>query len=80
MNTAKDGFRNSAGCTEITLSEYQRIAPLPKSVPNTGRSASATTETAKPSTAQRRSRSGDIIDTTSISTSENAPNAACRQT
>ena len=73
-------MRNSDGCTETTRSEYQRTAPLPKSVPKNGRSASATTEMPKATTPQRRSRSGDIIETTSISTSENAPKAACRQT
>ncbi len=40
--TTKPGLRNSDGCTEAKPSEYQRTAPLPKSVPRTGRSASAT--------------------------------------
>ena len=77
---AKAGFRNSDGCTETTLSEYQRIAPLPKSVPNTGRSASATTDSPKATTPQRRSLSGDIIETASSTASATTAKAACRQT
>ena len=73
-------MRNSAGWTETTLSEYHRTAPFPKSVPNTGSSASATTEMPKTMTPHRRSRTGDIIDTASITTSASVPNAACRQT
>ena len=77
---AKAGFRNSAGCTDTTFSEYQRTAPLPKSVPKTGSSASATTDRPKATTPQRRSLSGDIIETASSTPSATTAKAACRQT
>ena len=43
--TRKTGFRNSDGCTEAKPSEYQRVAPLPKSVPKKGSNANATKAT-----------------------------------
>ena len=56
--TTKPGLRNSEGCTEAKPNEIQRTAPLPKSVPSTGNSISASIETAKPSTPSRRTCAG----------------------
>ena len=78
--TTKPGLRNSEGWTEAKPSEYQRTAPLPKSVPKKGRSARPTKATRKPSTARRRTRVGDIIDVTIIAISASPPKKACRST
>ncbi len=73
-------MRNSEGCTDTTFSEYQRTAPLPKSVPKIGKSATATKAQMNPTTAIRRIRVGDIIDTKSITPSPSTPKATCRVT
>ena len=76
----KPGFRNSEGWNEAKPSEYQRVAPLPKSVPKKGSNANATKATTKPSTARRRTSTGDIIEVSSIAISANPPKNACRCT
>ena len=78
--TTKPGLRNSDGCTEAKPSEYQRTAPLPKSVPSTGSSASAANAARKPSVASRRTSCGDIIDRRTITAIATPPKNACRVT
>ena len=76
----KQGLRNSDGCTEAKPSENQRTAPLPKSVPKTGSKAKAIKDKRKPSTPMRRTMSGDIIDTATMTTMATPPKKACRWT
>ena len=59
---AKAGFRNSDGCRPMTPSEYQRTAPLPKSVPNQGSAAQATAVPRNISTPRRRIATVFIIE------------------
>ncbi len=80
VTTTNPGLRNSDGCTEAKPSEYQRTAPLPKSVPNSGSSASASNDTANPTTANRRTSRGAIIDVSSMTAIAPPPNTACRVT
>ncbi len=77
-NTRKAGFRNSDGCTEVKPREYQRTAPLPKSVPSTGSRASATKPIRNPITPSRRTARGEAIDKSTIVTSASDPKNACR--
>src|SRR5690625_303894 len=51
---ASAGLMNSDGCSAMKPSEYQRAAPLPKSVPNQGSAAIAMKETRNSSTPKRR--------------------------
>ncbi len=74
--TTKPGFRNSEGCIEAKPRLYQRVAPLPKSVPRNGKSASATKATRKPITANRLTTSGDIIEVSNIARIARLPNTA----
>ena len=76
----KQGLRNSDGWTLAKPSEYQRVAPFPKSVPRTGSRASAAKAPRKPITPIRRTMSGDIMEITSITTMPTPPKKACRVT
>ena len=78
--TIKPGFRNSEGWMDPKPSEYQRTAPLPKSVPRNGSRAMPTKEIANPRTARRRTVLGDIMVMMNMVTSASDPNIACRST
>ena len=78
--TTNPGLRNSEGWKLAKPSEYQRTAPLPKSVPKNGSSASATKEAMNPMMASRRTRRGDIIEVRIIATTATPPKNACRST
>ena len=73
----KPGFTNSDGWNEAKPSEYQRIAPLPKSLPRKGSKASATKDRAKPTMPMRRTISGESIEAPIITASAMAPNCPC---
>ena len=62
------------------LVSFVALAPLPKSVPKKGKSASATKDTRNPSTASRRTTRGDIIEVINIAVSAAPPKTACRRT
>ena len=76
MTMMKPGLRNSEGCTEAKPRLNQRTAPLPKSVPNTGSSASAMNDNKNPSTPSRRTISGVSIDVPNIASSASPPKKA----
>ena len=78
--TIKPGLRNSDGWMEAKPSEYQRVAPFPKSVPKKGSKASPMNAITKPSTARRRTRMGLIMEVTSMATRAAPPKIACRVT
>ena len=80
QTTTKQGLRNSDGCTLPKPMEYQRTAPLPKSVPKNGRKTSETSVRAKPISASRRTSTGAIIDVATSTISARTPKAACRST
>ena len=74
----KTGFRNSDGWREMKPSEYQRVAPLPKSVPKAGSNIRAAAAKKNPITPSRRTMSGDIIDVPNMTTNAMPPKNACR--
>ena len=78
--TTKPGLRNSDGWKDAKPIEYQRTAPLPKSVPKNGSRASATKERRKPTIAKRRTIIGVIIDVSTIAITASTPKTACRCT
>ena len=78
--TMKPGLRNSDGCTDANPSEYQRVAPLPKSVPKTGSNNNDTNAPKNPKTASRRTITGYIIDTAIITAIAVPPNTVWRIT
>ena len=71
---------NSEGCREIKPSEYQRVAPLPKSVPKMGNKTKASIANPNATVAQRRTVEGDIIEVMVIAIKAMAPKTACRST
>ena len=75
--TTKPGLRNSEGCNDANPSEYQRTAPLPKSVPKNGKPIRAMNDTKNPITAKRRTIRGDIIETANITIIAMPPKIAC---
>ena len=72
----KPGLRNSEGWNEAKPSEIQRTAPLPKSVPITGRAIRVRKANAKPTTPMRRTCCGLIIEIATITTRPTPPNSA----
>ena len=76
----KPGLRNSDGWKDTKPNEYQRIAPLPKSVPRRGRQTKAKKATAKPITPARRIALGDRSEKPNIVAKATAPKAASRCT
>ena len=79
-NTTKAGLINSEGCNETNPKEYQRVAPLPKSVPSIGSMTKANRAKQKATVAQRRTVEGDIIEVMVIAIRAIAPKIACRCT
>ena len=74
--TINTGFRNSDGCTDVKPNEYQRTAPLPKSVPKNGSKAKATNVITNANVDRRRNNLGSIIDATSIAIKATPPKNA----
>ncbi len=76
----KAGFRNSEGCRLKKPSEYQRVAPLPKSVPSQGSSAVANKAAAKRIRAQRRTRLSEDMEIAASALSPTMMKTAWRTT
>ncbi len=77
---AKAGLRNSDGCRPMTPSEYQRTAPLPKSVPNQGSAAQAASVPRNIRTPRRRIATVLIIESTPMTPRPTIANTAWRTT
>ena len=80
IKTIKHGFKNSEGCKDANPKPYHRVAPLPKSVPNMGRSESPMNEKIKPITAIRLTKLTDIIDIIIMVDNDKAPKIICLST
>ena len=76
----KQGFKNSEGCNEANPKVYQRVAPLPKSVPKKGSKVSPMNEKIKPMTASLLTKFTDIIDNEIIVNKDIEPKIICLST
>ena len=74
--TAKQGFRNSLGCSEMPGSAIQRRAPL-ISTPITIVAAVSTRAMMQPTIARRRISRGDSRDTATTTAPASARNSTC---
>ncbi|CAI8242044.1 Uncharacterised protein [marine metagenome] len=71
---------NSDGCIEAKPSEYQRVAPFPKSVPKSGKNAKDTNAIPNAMVARRLIVAGANIEVMIIATRERPPKTACLST
>ena len=73
IKTTKNGFKYSDGWIVNQLKENHRTAPLPKSVPKIGRSASAITTKKKPIMPNLRTNDKFVVDKKTIRENEITP-------